>query len=149
MKKWESDEKVRICPNCGGLKLKAFLTIGPQEISRWAIANNKQFEGIPSNTDCFLCKNCDYLGICPEIKINKIKGFRENLKKIGKQNYQQKPKKLTKGQIYLSIFGLILFFFVFVNFFLKSDFLIGIILAMGGLYVLSAIIWTIYRIFKR
>lgn len=148
MKKLKSDKKVRICPNCGGLKLKSFLTIGPQEISRWVITNNKHFEGVPSNTDCFLCKNCDYLGICPEIEINKIKEFRKNLKKTDRQNYQQKPKKLTKWQVYLSILGLVLLCFVIINLFLKSDILFGVIIATIVLYIVSAIFWIIYRIVK-
>jgi len=55
---------VHICPKCGSTDVKSILLFSP----------------LMANTSAFVCKNCDYNGICPEIEVSQIEKFRKRLK---------------------------------------------------------------------
>lgn len=43
----------------------------------------------PQNPSVFICKDCDYNGICPEIEVSQIKKFRKKLKQKKCHSSQQ------------------------------------------------------------
>jgi hypothetical protein len=81
-----------ICPRCGSLDVKSQYLSSPMELSRpgsLKLKERLQHMGLigpfligwnPQNPSVYVCKECDYYGICPEIEATKIKEFREKLK---------------------------------------------------------------------
>ncbi|MBU0471092.1 MAG: hypothetical protein KKF89_06290 [Nanoarchaeota archaeon] len=84
---------VRICPICGSTNVKSIYLISPSER---LVSGAKKFQERfnahsvgsvaigwqPQNPSVFICMDCDYNGICPEIEISQVKEFKKELKKI-------------------------------------------------------------------
>jgi len=85
-------EYVRICPSCGSTNLKSFYLMSPVELARPGAKKLQERFKVhpigslvigwqPQNPSVFICKDCDYNGVCPEIKISQIKKFKQKLSK--------------------------------------------------------------------
>ncbi|MBI2137905.1 hypothetical protein HYU12_05340 [Candidatus Woesearchaeota archaeon] len=83
---------IRICPKCGGTNVKSIYLMSPVELSRPGAKKLQErikvhFVGSlvvgwqPENPSVFICKDCDYNGICPEIEVSQIETFSGKLKK--------------------------------------------------------------------
>jgi hypothetical protein len=81
-----------ICPRCGSTTLKSIFLISPSELTRPGAKKLKKQASAhpiaalllgwqPVNQSVFICMNCDYNGICPEIKVKDIDAFRKEVKK--------------------------------------------------------------------
>ncbi|MBI2151281.1 hypothetical protein HYU21_00980 [Candidatus Woesearchaeota archaeon] len=85
------DDLVPVCPKCAGTNLKNIYLMSPAELSRPSTKKLQQqikthpfgsplMGWQPENQGVFICKDCDYNGICPEIEVSQIKIFRKKLK---------------------------------------------------------------------
>jgi hypothetical protein len=83
---------VQICPQCGSTNVKSIFLISPVELSRPGAKKLKEqiskhpigapiIGWQPQNPSVFVCMDCDYNGICPEIDVEEIEKFRKKLKK--------------------------------------------------------------------
>ena len=90
-KKVQSEQYLPVCPKCGSLNLKNYYLMSPVEMARPGAKKLKErfpahpISSIvlgwqPQNPDVFVCLDCDYSGICPEIEIEDIKKFKKSLK---------------------------------------------------------------------
>ena len=70
---------VRVCPKCASTNLKS-------ELYSASSPESVNFSG-------FECSDCGYYGMCPEIDVDKLKEFRDNLFGSGSN---KKEKKTTK-----------------------------------------------------
>jgi hypothetical protein len=81
-----------ICPICGSTNLKSAYIMSPVDLARPGAKKLKQrfpthpvttllFGWQPQNPDVFVCLDCDYYGICPEVDVDKTEYFRKRLKK--------------------------------------------------------------------
>jgi hypothetical protein len=81
---------VPICPSCGSTRVKStYLTSLTEE----AVPKAKQMErrpfpkmriirgGLPGNLATYICQDCDYSGICPEVPASEVEGIRKQLEK--------------------------------------------------------------------
>ena len=84
------EKYVRVCPKCGSLKLKSFYLMSPAEMARPGAKKLKERFPVhpvgslvigwqPQNPEVYVCLDCDYSGICPEVVESKLKGFRKSL----------------------------------------------------------------------
>ncbi len=69
---------VSICPRCGSTNVKSIAISSPKEYA-WHGAKSLGWEIY--NPAKFICKDCDYYGICPKVTTDKIKNFKKKLKK--------------------------------------------------------------------
>jgi len=145
------EKEVHICPNCGSVDLQGVWTLSPLVLSRYVAEHNKQFEGIASNEDCFLCKDCDFLNICPKVKIKDIGRFQEDLKIHKQESTSLKTrKKLTRFQIFFSKLLLVWFVVSVILIILKNE-----SIAFAYFFIATPIlfailfVWVIYNIFKK
>ena len=85
------------------MNLKSIYHISVSELTRpGAIVAKKQFSKYPllapgfgwqpQNPSVFICKDCDYYGICPEVDRNKINAFKASLGKNNIKIIKKKPK---------------------------------------------------------
>ncbi len=83
---------VPLCPRCGSSHVKNVYLMSPTEIALPSAKHlKKQLKKIPivpmaigwqpQNPSIYVCKECDYYGICPDVKIDKVKEFKKKLKK--------------------------------------------------------------------
>lgn len=82
---------VEICPKCGSTNVKNFYLMSPIELAKPGAIQLQEKVKIhpigsimvgwqPQNPSVFVCKDCDYNGICPEIELTQIEKFRKKLK---------------------------------------------------------------------
>ena len=83
---------VQICPRCGSTKVKNILLVSPTALSRPGAKKLKEqmvkhpisapsMGWQPENQSVFICEDCDYNGICPEIAAAEVAAFRKGLQK--------------------------------------------------------------------
>lgn len=72
---------VPICLKCGSTNLKSSVLINPAEYALLSIKAKTPVNVVPKNSFTFICKDCDYVGICPEIDEKQVAGFRRKLKR--------------------------------------------------------------------
>ena len=138
---------IHICPKCGSINLQAALTIGPQKLAQYIATNKKHFEGIPMNKDCFLCKSCGDLGLCPTIEISEVERFRKQLKKQKPNKNPITSRKISLFQKWMSLILLAYIISLFV--FMKSEYFFVYYFVSIPLLVVVFLIWIFYRIFKK
>ena len=89
-----------VCPRCGSTNLKSIFLMSPVELARPGARKlnelNYRFSKPllatvlistgtlatfwqPKNPQVYICLDCDYNGICPEVEINKIDEFKKKL----------------------------------------------------------------------
>lgn len=86
------EKYIKICPKCGNTNLKSIYIISPMELSKYgaeklAKSKNKFAASLigwnPENPSVYICEECSYYGICPEIKSLEAEKFRKKLKSKG------------------------------------------------------------------
>jgi hypothetical protein len=88
-------KSVTICPVCGSLHLTSVYLAGPQRLSipgSKKLTEQMRSETVlapligwsPINPSVFVCDECDYFGICPEIDVAIIDDFRKHVQKSKK-----------------------------------------------------------------
>ncbi len=142
------EKEVHICPNCGSVDLQGALTLSPIVLSRYIAENNKQLEGLASNEDCFLCQDCDFLNICPKVKIKDVERFQGDLKTHKVADLRPR-KKLTPFQIFLSFFVLAYMIVSYILIFLIPSYSAPFFLISIPIIFVIFFIWIAYSIFKK
>jgi len=85
------EEYVRVCPKCGSKNVKSIYLMSPAEMARPGAKKLKERFPVhpvgsvvigwqPRNPEVYICLDCDYNGICPEVEASKVKEFKKNLK---------------------------------------------------------------------
>ena len=81
-----------VCPHCASSNLKSIFIMSPVEYGRPGakkyMERNKRFPflalyffgWLPQNPQVYICKDCDYYGICPEVEEDKIEEFKKKIK---------------------------------------------------------------------
>ena len=83
---------VQICPRGGSINVKNIYLLSPQELALPAAKKLKAKMSAgklgalgvgwhPENQSVYLCLDCGYNGICPEIEADQLDNFRKELKK--------------------------------------------------------------------
>jgi hypothetical protein len=138
-------EWIRICPSCGSVNVKSILLLSPNEREKYNVAT--RISGRPGEgMDYYVCKDCDYYGLAPEIKKDQVEEFKQNLKKLPAK--KETPKQIAYVKLYHKYGPLALFVMVFVMIY---DILVMIldnsgVKVTGTLY--DAIIWGIIFLFS-
>ena len=99
-KRTEEGKYVYICPRCGSTDLKSIFLISPVELAQPGARRLKELKRKynpiltaviiyysslpalwqPKNPEVYICLECDYNGICPQVEVDKIEEFKEKLK---------------------------------------------------------------------
>ena len=99
------EKYIQICPKCGSIDVESGYLVSPQNLgvpgSKKLSQNLKNNSGLaaaatpflgwqPSGPTVYICKSCDYYGICPEVGISKIKEFQKKIKKLNQRVKNEK-----------------------------------------------------------
>ena len=96
-KRTEEGNYVYVCPRCGSDNLKSVFIMSPVERARAGARKLKDLYGNrhsirnilgywylngwqPQNPEVYICVDCDYYGICPQVEADKIEEFKKKLK---------------------------------------------------------------------
>jgi hypothetical protein len=92
--KTKKSHKTRICPKCGSTNVQSVYLVSPQESGKVQGKLLVQGYNAPENPEVYMCKSCNYYGICSEIEVDDIKEYREGLKEAGAlKNFKETEKK--------------------------------------------------------
>ncbi len=86
------EHHVRMCPKCGSTKLKNFYLMSPMEMAVPGAKKLKERMNVnpvgslvigwqPQNPEVYVCLECDYSGICPEVAVSGVEHFKKSLRK--------------------------------------------------------------------
>jgi hypothetical protein len=93
-RKHVDDKKVRICPKCGSINVQSVYLVSPQESGKVQGKLFVQGYNAPENPEVYMCKSCNYYGICSEIEIDQVKGYRRELKEHDAlKNFKETEKR--------------------------------------------------------
>jgi hypothetical protein len=147
--------ELHICPKCASINLKNNYLVSPLESSK--ISSKRFVLGYEtnSNPEIYLCLDCDYYGICPQIDKKLIKEFRRQIKTNKTKNIINKQEKSDikisdNDWVSKNKWFKILFLFFIIGIFLSiffNNLVLTIIFATG--FAFCSIILSYHKIWKK